>query len=255
MDSMHNTIKTSKGGLEIVLGVLIVLIIVVGGGLALAGGYLGIIPQISEVLGTNKPRDLGVSFSSINKDKLYAQTGTKLNLITKETTPQESLKFEGMKASKFTIGSEEISALVNSPWKYFPFKEVQVKVNQDGSIESSGIIKADKIFNTAEALGFSSEEVKKAMNEYNLPVKDLVFYVKFSGKVENNKVDINLAKAEIGRIPLPSFVTEKAVPAAVVALESVIESIPGLYYKSVSFENGKMSVDGTVPAIQTVLTE
>jgi len=244
-----------KGGLfGCCLGCLVVVLLLVGG-TTVAAGYFGLIPSISKILGTNKAKDLGIRYANIDVVKLNERLGSKLVLIKSDSSSGLGFLLEGQKFVDYNLTSEEISALAASPVKFFPFQEVQIKIGQDGTLEASGILRADKIISFAQSLGFSSEDVQQAMNDYKIPVSSLPIYAKGTLSVTNNKVDLALNSLEVGRIGVPQSLVEKITPTIVSATEAIIQTLPGVDITSMTFDKGLMNYKGTIPTKQTIQTE
>lgn len=231
---------------------LLKLILIFGVGLVLLGGYLGVVPKLSDFMGTSGARNLGVNYSNINPSELYSELGTEVIPVKNDG----EMKMEGLKEVSYSMTQEEISALANAtPWKYFPFSQVQVKINEDGTIEAATVVKIEKLLSFAESLGYSSEQVSQAMEKYKLPLKDMPVYVKSNGSVTDNKINANISYLEIGRIPVPSSIVEKALPEVIKAGDAILSSFPGFYAKSMTFANGKMNFEGSIPEKQYLVTE
>jgi hypothetical protein len=254
---MKKGFSNRKGGAEILLlGCLFFILLIVGGGVV-AAGYFGLIPGLSKIMGTNKPRDLGIRYANIDRIKFFDSLGTKVTTTNQVTGTglDTGLLLEGKKTAKYSFSSEEATAVANSQWKYFPFSDVQIKIGQDGTIEASALFKADKIVSFAKSLNFSEEDIAKAAKDLKIPVMNTPIYAKGKFSVEEGKVQINPQNIEIGKIPVPSSIVEKLIPQITEAVNSLINSFPGFYIKSLSFNEGKMNFEGTVPAKMTVLTE
>ena len=71
--------------------------------------------------------------------------------------------------------------------------------------------------------------------------------------VRDNKVELNISEARLGRVAAPQRILGDAEMIA--AVESFIEDrlnfVPNLHLNSLNFEGGKMNVDGTYPAVQS----
>lgn len=253
--SLKNGSRSGKAN-GALIGCLVFILLVVGAGAA-AAGYFGLIPSVSNMLGTNKPKDLGVKYANIDVMKLHDRVGAK-TVITKELTgpgAETGIMFEGEKPAKYSIGSDELTALANSPWKYIPVTNVQIKIAQDGTVETSAMLRADRVINFAKSLGFSQEQINDAIKEYKIPVTNIPVYAKGNFSVTDGKVEISAQKAEVGRVPLPAALIGQITPAITSGVESVITSFPGFSIKNLSFSNGKMNFEGTVPLKQTFVTE
>jgi len=165
-------------------------------------GYFGFIPGLSDIFGSNKPRDLKVRYTTADFKEARGKTKIEYGELAKSTPVTESIIREGTRDIKMELTSSQASSLMNDrPWAYWPYKNVQVKFNADGSAEVSGTIIKNKLPGYASSIGIPGEAVAFAMKF--LPV-DPVFYLKMRASLKDNKVDIfDPQKFEIGRIPLP----------------------------------------------------
>lgn len=68
------------------------------------------------------------------------------------------------------------------------------------------------------------------------------FYAKVRTSVTNNKAQVTLISAEIGRLPIPVDDINKSGALADLTNE-VLSKVDGFYAKSVTFENGKMNFE------------
>lgn len=230
--------------MKIILATLIAILI--SGGL-LVGGYTGKIPAVSNILGTNSAKDLGIDYSDIDVEKIHNNLGTELITNSDKAGPT-GVKMEGSKEVKYTLAQEEISALINkSPFKHNPFSNAQVKINNDGSVEASAILKVETLFELANAMGYSGEKVKEQMEKYKIPVRNIPIYGNVTGYVKDNRVTADFSKISVARIPLPSFIIDQATPQIIKATEGIINSFPEFEAKSITFDNGKMNFEGSIP--------
>lgn len=165
-------------------------------------GYFGFIPGVSNLFGSNKPRDLKVRYSEENRLAARAKSKIEYGELPADTLDSVSLVRTGSRSVKFEMTSSEATSLMNNrPWKYFPYSNVQVKFNGDGSAEVSGIILKDRMPGYGAFIGLPKEALDFAMKF--LPVNP-VFYLKMKASLVNNQVAIFEPQAfEIGRIPLP----------------------------------------------------
>ena len=167
--------------------------------------------------------------------------------------------------------SAEASSLMNNrPWKYFPYSDVQVKFNADGSAEMSGIILKNRIPGYGAFIGLPKEALNFAMKF--LPVNP-VFYLKMKASLSNNQVAIFEPQAfEIGRVPLPVSAFLSLAPnmlpevyavdvagmagelakvsnkkALIISyINSRLSQTKGFYAKSAYFSAGKLFFDGSL---------
>ncbi len=211
-------------------------------------GYLGFIPGIATVLGADKPRDLGISVTKEDSIQAQNKTGVALVALPADTPLTQSIILTGKKVQTYVMDSKELTALANNrPWKYYPLEQVQIRINDDGTVETSGVLNVDSMMKYVQAIGYSTSDVEKALESYKLPLKKLPFYVKTSGEVKHGKVTGSILAAEVGRIPLPSSIISESTPKVITLIEEGISKSPGFTVNSLKFENGTLLFDGTVP--------
>lgn len=76
-------------------------------------GYLGFLPGVSALFGSNKPRDLGVKYTIADHDNYVQKAGTQLNYSSKPPAPNKSFTASGEKGVKASFSPEEITGRVN----------------------------------------------------------------------------------------------------------------------------------------------
>jgi hypothetical protein len=208
-------------------------------------GYLGFMPGVSALFGSSTPKDLGVKYTAQD----YANAHAKMGSVMQDTTAtsiKDSIKYSGSKPVTASFTSEELTATANSgKWKYRPVKDVQVKVSKDGTVEVSGIIIKNRIDKVAEVYGYTAEDIKKGEDIIGFVPGNPTFYAKGKATVINNQVSLNIEEMQIGKIDAKNLISEGQAQSIV---DSGIAQVPGLNVKSLTFEDGKMNFDGTVPA-------
>lgn len=213
---------------KVLISVAVVIILV----LSLLG-YWGFLPWFSQVLGSDKPVELGVKASA---DDL-AQGVDKLNFLTVQSGSQ--------KTGVIDLSGNEISALVNSGyWATLPVKEVQVRLNQDGTAEASGMVQADQVGLFAASQGLPADAANRAMQRFNMD-RNMPFYFKGRLSVINNQVGLSVDSLEIGRFPLKGLIDQ--YQTEINTLGTVNLGQHGYEVKSLSIEGGKLVLDATVP--------
>ena len=216
------------------------------------------------------PRNLGVHSTQADYQTYVSTGGWKVSeLKTGASTSQgtqvsgqgsqvsgqegRTVQFSGQRTVKATRTSEQLTALANSAdlksWKYYPYQDVQIRINSDGSVEASGKLLSDRLFTalTRPGLDMTAEE-SGYVKDYGKFIKgNPALYTKFTGGISNNKVDINFSKVEVGGIGIPSDVMGEVNSHVKNLVERKMVKVPGLNIKSLTFQNGKMNFDGIVP--------
>lgn len=109
--------------------------------LVLVAGYLGFVPGISNIFGSNKPVDLGVTYTAAVSDSGMAKGKIQHIEIADTGSPEGSLSFSGQRATNINLTQSEVTALINGHhWINVLLSGVQVRFNPDGTTEISGIL-------------------------------------------------------------------------------------------------------------------
>lgn len=179
----------------IVLGCIVVVLILIG-------GYFGFIPGVSALFGSNKPRDLGVQYTEADRASARAKSQVVYTELPANTPDEQSIVRAGSRPVNITLTSAEVTALMNNrPFKYWPYKNVQIKFNSDGSAEVSGQLIKSRLAGYCASIGVNKSVADKVIKY--LP-SDPVFYVKGKGSLTDNKVSLlDPSKVEVGRLSIP----------------------------------------------------
>lgn len=239
----------------------------------LALGYLGYIPGLSSVLGANKPRDLGIRFTEEDFKSGRQKSSVELAQLPPETPIEKSFQTTGSRPITAEFTSQEISALMNNrPWRYWPYKNVQVKFNGDGSGEISGVLIKSNLPAYGVKIGAPKEAVDFAIKV--LP-PDPAFYVKGRAELTENKIVVFEPQSfSINKISFPvemflSFLPPRLVkevsalsPGDLVGELSQVQNkraliigyindrltkINGFYAKNAYFTENNVVFDGMLP--------
>ena len=175
--------------------ILVLIILVV-----LAAGYAGFVPGLSNVFGTNQPRDLE---TEVTEDHITsAQQKLNQSIVDPGDDPHQQLINAGGVPVNTTLTQEEFAAHLT---QLHPVSDVQVKIDGD-TFEISGRIDRDRIPAFARTLGVddgkSTSEILDIVDTY-LPVSP-VFYAKGTGSIEDNVPGVSFERTELGRVPVPN---------------------------------------------------
>lgn len=229
----------------LILFIFILIILAIG-----VLGYFGFVPVLSSLFGSDKPKDLGVKYSKAQYADYVAKAKTEVISTRENLLPENSITYTGKTDVKQSFTQEEISSRLNyAVWKYMPVKNVQLKINVDGSVEFSAIVAYDRLNGFIERVGagqYSKADVDKGLGYLKLMGRDFPIYAKFKASMNNNQLTENTDVIEVGRfsIPLKSLDADNVI---ISVSQGIMSKVPNFYAKSVNFENGKMNFDGTVP--------
>lgn len=234
----------------VTLLVLFVFLIILGGALVL--GYLGFMPGLSSLFGSDRPRNLGVTYSAL--DTKNADDKRSVKFVPLSPGSSQTLLFSGQKSGKVALTSSEITALVNrwaETWRYSPLSQAQVKIGGDGTVELSALFRADRLAGYLAAKGYSAEQTQQVLQA--LPIRSINPPIYFKGMVSvtDNKLTLGVDQMVIGRVSVPKSIFIEKKNQIIAALEEdQLNRIPGLFARSVTFGDGNMIFEGDYPAVE-----
>jgi len=235
------------------VGLIVVIIVVV-----LGLGYLGFVPGVSKMLGSDKPRDLGIRYTDADLNSITSKNSVQRVVLESAPDIKSSFVLEGSQAIKNVFTDKEITARLGqeSDWLFNPFTNVQVKIGENGMVEASGVVRVDRLKGYAEATGVSStdiEAISKGMDKYKVPRISFPAYIKGNLSIENDRINIDLSELYIGKIPVPKELYSQAKSSFEDFVYKRLTSggYGSLYVKSLSFSNGTMSFSGNIPKVIT----
>ena len=181
-------------------------------------GYFGFVPGLSSFFGSDKPRDLKIVYTDADMKSALVKNKVEYETLPVNTPDEESIKREGTQNINAEFTSSEMTALMNKvAWKNWPYQNVQVKFNGDGTGEISTRLLKNKLPGYFAYMGVPRQVLDFAIKF--LPL-DPVIYLKGKVALTNNKMTtFDVQQFEIGRVQLPikmflSFVPPKLVPDA-----------------------------------------
>lgn len=165
-------------------------------------GYMGYIPAIANLLGTNKPKDLGIRYTEKDNQSAIAKNGVKYEALTGSVSEEQSIVRTGKHPVDTSFTSSEVTALMNnSPWKYWPYRNAQVKFNSDGLAEISGGIDKSVFPSYSAFMGIPKEATQFMMK---LLPSSPIFYIKTTISLKENKLNqFEIQALHLNNIPLP----------------------------------------------------
>jgi uncharacterized Zn finger protein (UPF0148 family) len=223
---------------------LIVLAVVIIG----AAGVYFLLP------GMSKPVDLGIRSSR----EAYESALKKLAII-KDKSPAKgaaddySIIYGEPHDVDTSLTSEELTSFFNENRPpYYAVKNVQVRINDDGSIEASATLDTSYVFNEMLGSQYSKKDAQSALPMLGLIPKSVNIYFKAEGGVENNQVEgLSVDAVTVMGIPIPQSLIGDNLSFITNTLDSYIAnecSKVGAYISSVEADNGTIDIQGSVPS-------
>lgn len=230
------------------LFLLLIIILLVVGGLA----YTGFIPALSPIFA--KQKDLGVKPDPQQYIQVNEELGRSVNLSESEYPYDGLPEFSGTVNIDNSYTDQQITSVLDvwsTQWSATPFYNVQVRLNDDGTAEASGILKVEKAISLAKELGYSDEQINKAADLVSYINGDLPVYLKGTSQVTNNDVTSSVTQMRIGNINVPDDIKNMVVAATENAIERRIQQIPELSVESMDHKSGELKIVGTIPEKET----
>ena len=226
MKTIKNIIRAA-----IVLVVLVILFL----------GYLGLVPGLSHILGSDKARDLGIRLAMENS---YSENYTTMTEMIQGST-QIGLPTTKTHAIDIQLTSEEVTALVRKQFMGLDplVQDLQIKINSDGVIESSGVLNLKKLSQIASDPKL--KEVVEYAKNYERFVSTAPFYIRGTGSVTNNLSQINILQVQIGKVTIP-LDDETNRSAESLVNRNIRNVIRGLSVTSAIFDQGHLRLVGQV---------
>jgi hypothetical protein len=227
-----------------VLGAVVLAIIVIA---VLVLGYYGFMPN---VFGSNKARKLGVSWTSRDYASARAKTGTTITDLPAGSPPERSLGFSGQHTVNTTFTQAEFNALLNNrPWKYYPLRDVNLKIEPDGSVEFSAVLLKGRLRDCAVALGANETDLD-ALNKYldYIPTNPAIYGRGTAAVVNGQITGVNMSQFSVGKLSLTGQI-QNNLEGLIKLAQDVIIATPGLTVKTFRFFDGQVQFEGTLPDV------
>lgn len=206
------------------------------------------------VPGLLRPYDLGIKSTR----EAYERSMEKMG-ISKDTSPVSGtaddykITYGASHAVDTALTSEEITSFFNENRPpYYAVKDVQVRINGDGSIEASGRLDTSYVFNKMLYGQYSKQDAQSALPMLGLIPDNVNIYFKVTGGVEDNQVHgLNVESVSVMGIGLPQSLIASAEPFVTQVLDIYIAkecARVGASIESVDVSNGKLDFNGSLPS-------
>lgn len=198
-----------------------------------------------------QPKNLGISYTPADLSSIYKKVGVTFEPLPAGTPSDKSLIVSGSHPVEQTFSSAELTAAADnrsSQYAYFPFRQVQIRVNADGSVEGSATVNYSDAVGYLTALGVSSKDIAEGAKKFNIPNANIPVYLRVSGSIANNTTNITVQQAQIARINVPQNLVNDYAPALNGLIDSIIKSRrPSYNIQKLDVENGTVHFVGSAP--------
>jgi hypothetical protein len=226
-------------------GVAILIIAVV---LFLLASYIGFVPGVSDKL--VKRVDLGIENDSKLTQEVGKEIGFTFNYEDSEL-PASDFEYSGSIDLDRTFSSAEVTSIVNTMTKEYslvPFSNVQVRFNNDGTVEGSLDFNVSTGVELASKLGFSEEDIDKGKQYLGVVSSKVYLYTKFELSVADNNISLIPSQLRIQNFNVPAGYLQPVADIVADASQRRLDQVAGIDIKSLKQEGDKMRYIGTIPA-------
>lgn len=198
-----------------------------------------------------KPKALGISYTQKDLDSIKQKVGVTFAPFPADAPATKTIIVSGAHPVDQNFTNAELTAGANNrhnDYAYFPFRNIQIRVNNDGTIEGSGTINYQDAVKYLLTLGVSQKDIAEGAAKFKIPNANLPVYLKASGAITNNDSQINFSAASIANISVPENLIKEFQPAVNSLIESVIKSRqPSYNIEKLEVINGQVHFLGTAP--------
>ena len=224
---------------------VVLLILIPVAGLA----YLGFVPGVSKYIA--KPVDLGIKVDPSYTDSLEQKISFKNELPGGVVPAGREGVFSGSIKVDETVSSVAATSIL-AQWKRrspsLPIRDVQVRFNDDGTAEVSGILEIATAVSVAKTLGYGDADIEKGKSYAKYVSGDLPFYVKGTTGAINNQINISPSDFQLGKVTVPESITTPAARVVEDVIERRIKQVGGINLESIKLGSGSLQFTGTVPS-------
>jgi hypothetical protein len=212
---------------------------------------LGVIALIiiGAIVAVTTPKDLGVKYTKADLDSVNNKLGITYGSLSASTDPHSSITINGKKAIDQHITESEMTALLNQPskqWKNYPISNIQMKINDDGSVEMTGKIMAKRFNAYSDATNLPDRYRNTIADKVSLVPVNPSFYYKGNYNVQNGKMEGELTELKVGPLAVPKDWSDNNKEYISGFVEDRINSA-GMQIGSATFTSGKLDIKASVP--------
>jgi hypothetical protein len=204
---------------------------------------------VGVVIANTMPKSLGVRYTEADVKSVNSKLGINYAALPSSDIPTSSLKIEGKKPLDTQITQSELTALLNQPseqWKNYPVKDVQFKINDDGTVEMTGKIIVKRFNDYAKATNMPSKYTSLVEDKMDLVPVNPSFDYKGTYEIKNGKLEGEVTELKVGQLTVPKEWTDNNKNFITEFVEDRLDSA-GMTVESAKFTDGKLDIKGSVP--------
>jgi len=203
-------------------------------------------------------KNLGVSYTKQDYDSFLAKAQ-----YTKDTTPigdskdDYTYKYGETAALNAKFTSAELTAFVNyNRPSYFAVKNVQIRINKDGTIDAAGTVNVDYVLNEILGGKFSRQQIVKEIPALGILPSNVNLSLNIEGSVINNSASFSLNSIAVQGIPIPDQYSKSSegISIATTGINNLISKSSansGANINKLAVENENIVLEGKFPTSLT----
>jgi hypothetical protein len=225
-----------KKKLIIIGSVIVALFLII---VFVAGYFLGNVPVVSKLLGTNKTRNLGVDISVANAYSGLKEIKSPLTPQAVEQIMANPSSYTTVKTSLTSDQASSLLALGDIPGS--PLRMTQVKFGANGNLQASGVLNTEDLQKALQDGGVSSGTVDKVMG-YLKHAKLINFYADGNLSIKNNQVTGQFNSIKLGNIGIPGDLVNSIETGILSAVSNGLNT-KGYSIRNLTISEGKVDLD------------
>lgn len=200
-------------------------------------------------------KNLGIKYTKAD----YNSMMKKLALI-KDVSPITGSKddyeytYGDLVEIKEEFTSEELTAFFNENRpSYYAIKNLQVRVNKNGTLEATGNVNVDYVLDELLDGKYTRADISENLPTLGWLPNNVNLYIKVGGSVTNNTSNVNVSSLSVQGITIPdNMITSSETKSTLT--NSVNDSLAkhkgktGTTFEKIEMENGKISLAGKIPS-------
>jgi len=231
----------------------VVLIVIVVPVLVL--GFMGLVPGLSNIMGSASQRNLGVSFSQQDLTSFQQKTpldfkDSSLAPASPISTSSKQLLTQPVTVQSVSLSQEEITATLDSHnWSWLPITNAQIRLTS-GTVEVSGLLNSDHLNAFEQYIGNGHALSANATNliDWSRHFRNHVpVYLRAQASVTNNVLSFKLEQAQIGRLNIPLDLVVNGTTLRQGIQTNITAN--NLDVKTAYAVNGTLNFSGTYPSV------
>ena len=208
-------------------------------------GELGVVPGLSDALGTREADSLGVRYQPSDLETLKAAyQAARFEAAGPGSDPPGIQGPGGIRPGpRLVVNNAQLSAWLNARnFKGLPLKNIHARSLLE-SLEISGTLDKAKMADFAQLVGRKDPKIRGVIEQLG-DLDGTPVYLRFSGGVESGKLSAHLESLRLGALPLPAAVLQSLS-------EKEIRATTGgqgpLSIEQLRFDQDQLSFEGLMP--------